>query len=166
MKPKGKYRGKVLMALTGLWLIAACGGNYPLRADAMVGRAFWNGIINPGLNYYSFGPARGPEVIIGVDRNLVFQNSSMWQSVSPLTPEHLSALAQSMSYRTQPENMQVQGCNMFDDKGRWVGQWYSPADVTADIYSRGRDRVFISPPSPNPDRPLNVPWAIPPGQYR
>jgi len=156
--------GRIAAALSLLLLVASCGG-YPLRADDAVGRDFRNGNISPRLNYYFLGSAREPEVIIGVDRDLVLQNSLMWQPLSPLTPGHLSDLAQMMYYRRQSETTQVLGYNMFDNTGRWVGQWYSPANLTTDVYRRGPDGIFVSPPSPNPPRPLNVPWAPPPGQY-
>ncbi len=147
-------------------LLAGCAGTYALRADNSVGLDFWRGVIKPDLNYFSFSPAREPEVIIGVNRNLVLVNSVMWQPVSPLTPENISTISQMMFYRWQIQNIQVQGYRMVDDKGRYVGEWYSPENFTTEIYSRGGNRVYISPPSPTATSSFTVPWGgLQPGQY-
>lgn len=154
---------KILLA--ALLMIAACGHN-ALRADSTAGLDFWNGNIRPDLDYYTFSRGGEPEAIIGVDRNLVFENSSLWQPVSPRTPENLSTLAQMMYYRVQSGNNPAQGYDMFDDRGRWVGQWYSPGDLNTIISSRGGNRIYIAPPSPVLPSQFTAPtYGLQPGQY-
>lgn len=149
---------KFAIAVFAIQFAAACAGNPSLRINPGVDLNFWNGTMDPYLNYYTFGSAREPDVIIGVQRNLLLAGDSIWQPLSPATPENLSMLAQMMYYRWHRKQKAVQGYSMFDDKGKYVGEWYAPAEYVTEIYSRGSDKVEISPPSPTLANPFLVPW--------
>lgn len=149
-----KLSGKLISAVLIVIFISGCAGLKPgnygsLQPDGAVEQAFMAGTLKPNLTYYYLSSEDSPYVIIGVDKNLVFDDIRAWRSMEPQLSTHLQRVVQTAYDRWRAQGYTFRGFKMIDQDGRYIGDWYSIWDiniVNPVLFSKDEGHVVIYPP--------------------
>jgi len=138
-----------ILAAAFVLAFSACGGRYGgLQLNGGAEQAFISGAMKPNLVYYTYGSSASPDVVIGVDKSFALENRDSWYPLVPQTSENLRSLTKMMydRYRMDRPEVTLRGFRMYDQHGRYVGDWYSAFGTTTSIKSDESNRVVIYPP--------------------
>lgn len=140
---------KKIFLLFLLLAVISCGGKYGgLQMNSQVEQSFAKGVLKPNMTYYYFGREASPDAIMALDKSFVLGNPDMWYPIVPQTSDNLRGLVKLMYDRLRMEQTippDLRGFRMLDQKGRYVGDWYSLWNTTTYIKSTD-NTVVISPP--------------------
>ena len=115
-----------------------------LRPNGKVTERFENYEVKPDMIYYTSGPDDYPHAIIGVDRELAL-DSTVWEK-RELTSETLKILVANMESKTSQMNALLHGCDILDNAGHYIGDWFSVMGIHSTIKIGKDNRVKIYPP--------------------
>lgn len=115
-----------------------------LRPNGKVTERFEMYEVNPDLIYYISGPDDYPHAIIGVDRERALY-STAWKK-RELTSEMLKILVTNMESKTSQMNALLHGCDILDNSGHYIGDWFSVVGIHTAIKIGKDNRVNIYPP--------------------
>jgi hypothetical protein len=123
-----------------------------LKPSDTVTASFESHRLEPDLDYWFSGPESHPIAIIGVAKKLRFDSSRHWMKVPP-GGESLRRLIEGMQSKALQMNGTLRGCEMVDQRGERIGEWYSAVGVRAVIKRTGIDSVEVWPPSTEKTEP-------------
>ena len=86
--------------------------------------AFESYQVNPEFRYYISGSAGYPNALMGLNRDYRLDPRTLWKEVT-MTPEKMKEIVQSMQTKAWEYQLLQHGFDMWDDKGRRIGVWYS-----------------------------------------
>jgi hypothetical protein len=109
--------------------ILSCSGSFfrnygQILPDAEVTRNLESGVLRPELRYYTSGPDRYPNALIGLHRDYRLNPEPLWKEVS-MTPEKLREIVGLMKNQTYVFRYHPYGFDLVDTGGKKIGFWYS-----------------------------------------
>jgi hypothetical protein len=137
-----------LCIVCALMLLGCAQGNYGhFRLDDGVSRAFREGTVQSGYQYYYAGRETMPYAIIGVDK--VYQvPSKYWVAFDP-EPQTLKDMSGNVYGAI---NLQVYGAHLVAPNGQVIGVWYSAVEnytLRVDPVNHFAEVLFKNPESAN-----------------
>ena len=120
--------GYCLLLLAGLTTIACAGrmfGSYGrIEGSDRATQSFERYYVDPTYRYYISGSDVYPNALIGLSRDYRLDPGTLWKEVE-MTPKKMKELVDQMKARASQIMQIPQGFDLFDDKGRVIGVWYS-----------------------------------------
>lgn len=121
------------------------GGRYgKIRPSSDVTDAYERFQADPNRNYYISGSDACPSAIIGIDKAWTLE-SDLWKA-RDLDAQDLKELVQSMQSRAMELNTTLHGFDIYDHRGRKIGDWFSILGFHVTVKMAGEGRVIISTP--------------------
>jgi len=115
-----------------------------LRASARADRDFQQYRCNELLTYYTSGSDECPTALMGIGRDFNLE-SELWKKKTFAGGEFKKVI-QAMQQRVASVEQQLQGFEIFDRHGQYVGDWYSIMGIHTMVANRGQRGMVISPP--------------------
>jgi hypothetical protein len=106
--------------------------------------------VDPGMRYYLSGSDLYPNAIIGILKAWTLK-SDLWKPLD-LDPKKLKELIFNIKSKGIGAGVMPDGYEIFDDRGRKIGDWFSLPGQNVTIWLRGENRVELSTPAPPPQR--------------
>jgi len=110
----------LMLLMVGL---QGCVGNGRFFVDQEATEAFMSPEIRPGMNYYIIGSDVNPDVLMGLNRNYVLDNTS-WKKVD-MTQALMKEIVSRMNAKASTAGQNLYGSVMLDQEEKPVGIWYS-----------------------------------------
>jgi len=134
----------VFVILFGRRMSASYGS---LTPDDRVLRSFESFEVKPNLSYYTSGAVTCPTAIMGV-ANHVSLDSRLWGK-RVFTKDELVTIVQNMQGKAAELDRTLHGFRILDNKGRYLGEWYSVLGITATVKVKKDGRIMITTPPPD-----------------
>jgi hypothetical protein len=87
-------------------------------------RAFESYSVNKEIRYYTSGSDLYPNAIMGLHRDYRLDQKTLWKEVE-MTPEKMKEIVENMKTKASERRDFQYGFEIYDDKDRPVGVWYS-----------------------------------------
>jgi hypothetical protein len=123
-----KYAGFCVLLLLCLG-IQSCSGSFfrnygQILPGGEVTRDLESGVLRPELRYYTSGPDRYPNALIGLHRDYRLNPEALWKEVA-MTPEKLREIVGTMVAKPFMFLYHPSGFDLADTGGKKIGFWYS-----------------------------------------
>lgn len=148
-----KYLIAIAVCISVIILVWACrnkhGDQGSIQQDSSVDQDFMEGKIKPNLRYYYLGSENAPYVILGVEREIILDNARDWLVMDLKGAKNLKDIVQSMYDRWRQQGYSLAGFRVLDQKGRYLGDWYSIWDtkiINPFVFSKDYQHTEIYPP--------------------
>jgi hypothetical protein len=115
-----------------------------IRPNGKVTESFESYEVKPDLIYYFSGTETSPTAIIGVEKRWTL-DSKLWTRID-VSPEKLKVLVQNMKTKVSPHDETLHGFDILDNRGTYLGEWFSIQGIHAVIKMGKDDKVAIHPP--------------------
>jgi hypothetical protein len=102
--------------------------------------------VDPDSNYYISGPDDFPHAVLGINKSVTL-DSDLWK-VFDAKPERMKSLVENMSLLAAQKIQSLQGYDILDDRGRKIGNLFSPLGVDVMIKASKEGSIIITTPSP------------------
>lgn len=116
-----------------------------IRPNGKVTESFESYEVKPDLIYYFSGAETSPTAIIGVVKRLTL-DSQLWKRID-VTPEKLENLVRNMKTKVSERDETLHGFDILDNKGMYMGEWFSILGVHGVVKIGKDDKVTIHQPS-------------------
>jgi hypothetical protein len=116
-----------------------------IRPNGKVTESFETYEVKPDLIYYVSGAETSPTAIIGVEKRWTL-DSKLWTR-KDVSPEQLKVLVQNMKAKVSQRDETLHGFEILDNKGMYMGEWFSILGVHGVVKIGKDDKVTIHPPS-------------------
>ena len=100
--------------------------------------------VDPNLNYYVSGPDTYPNAIIGIDKTWTLE-SDLWKR-KDFSSQSMKELVKNMQAKSAEQTLTLHGFDIFDNRGRKIGDWFSIMGVIMTVEITGERRVIIHTP--------------------
>ena len=100
--------------------------------------------VDPGLNYYISGSDTYPNAIIGIDKTWTL-GSDLWKK-KDFVFQSMKELVQNMQSKSAEQMLTLHGFDIFDNRGRKIGDWFSIMGLTMTVEITGERRVIVYTP--------------------
>jgi hypothetical protein len=124
------------------WRFGARSGK--IRPSRDVTEAYNSFRVDPNLNYYISGSDIYPNAIIGIDKVWTLE-SDLWKK-KDLISQSMKELVHNMRTKTAEQSLILHGFDIFDNRGRKIGDWFSIMGVITTVEITGERRVIVYTP--------------------
>jgi len=115
----------ILAALCSCKGMNAFSGNYgQFIQDPAVEAKFLQPVLNPGYDYFTYGPGDFPDVLLGIDKRYSLEPGVF--NMAALSAESMKRLVSNMQHRAVSQTDILRGFSIVDEKGNKIGEWYGP----------------------------------------
>jgi len=136
--------GSLVIALITI-IIWRFGDSYgKIRPSREVTTAYECFRVDPNLNYYISGSDTYPNAIIGIDKTWTLE-SDLWKK-KDLIAQSMKELVQNMQSKSMEQFSMLHGFDIFDNRGRKIGNWFSIMGLTMIVEIAGERRVIVYTP--------------------
>ena len=115
-----------------------------IRPSRDVTEAYDRFRVDPNLHYYISGSDVYPNAIIGIDKAWIME-SDLWKK-KDLSSQDMKELVQNMRAKSAERILTLHGFDIFDNRGRKIGDWFSIMGVIMTVEIRGEKRVIVHTP--------------------
>ncbi len=135
--------GSIVIALIiVIWRVGASYGK--IRPSREVTAAYECFTVDPNLNYYISGSDTYPNAIIGIDKTWTLE-SDLWKK-KDFVSQSMKELVQNMQSKSAEQILTLHGFDIFDNRGRKIGDWFSIMGLTMTVEITGERRVIVYTP--------------------
>jgi hypothetical protein len=124
------------------WRVGAKYGRF--RPSSAVTKAYESFSVDPNRNYYISGPDTYPNAIIGIDKTWTLE-SDLWMQ-KDLSSQGMKELVQNMKMKALEQYLTLHGFDIFDNRGKNIGNWFSIMGIIMIIKVTGERRVVVHTP--------------------
>lgn len=124
------------------WRSAATYG--VIRPSKDVTEAYERFIVDTKLNYFTSGPDAYPNAVIGIDKTWSLE-TDLWKK-RDLNYEIMKGLVLNMRSKELEHNMMLHGFDIFDNRERKIGNWFSIMGLTMTVKITGERKVIVYTP--------------------
>jgi hypothetical protein len=125
-----------------IWRVGARYGK--IRPSRDVTEAYDRFRVDPNLNYYISGSAVYPNAIIGIDKAWTLE-PGLWKK-NDLSSQDMKELVQNMRAKSAERTLTLHGFDIFDNRGRKIGDWFSIMGLIMTVEITGEKRVIVYTP--------------------
>jgi hypothetical protein len=115
-----------------------------LRPSETVTQSYERFILDPDLAYYSSGPEACPVALIGIDKELIL-DETVWTR-RHFRMETFREPIRDMQRHALSTMQTLHGFEIADQQGRRIGTWFSVLNVRTTIKALEGNRIRIDPP--------------------
>ncbi len=115
-----------------------------IRPSRDVTAAYGRFRVDPNLNYYISGSDVYPNAIIGIDKAWTLE-SDLWKK-KDLNSQNMKELVQNMRAKSEERTLTLHGFDIFDNRGRKIGDWFSIMGVIMTVEITGEKKVIVHTP--------------------
>jgi hypothetical protein len=135
--------GSIVIALIiVMWRAGASYGK--IRPSREVTAAYECFRVDPNLNYYISGSDAYPNAVIGIDKAWTLE-SDLWKK-KDLDSQGMKELVQNMQAKSAELILTLHGFDIFDNRGRKIGDWFSIMGVIMTVEITGERSVIVYTP--------------------
>jgi hypothetical protein len=115
-----------------------------IRPSGDITEAYDRFRVDPNLNYYISGSEIYPNAIIGIDKAWTLE-SDLWKK-KDLSSQDMKELVQNMQAKSAERILTLHGFDIFDNRGRKIGDWFSIMGVIMTVEITGEKKVIVHTP--------------------
>jgi hypothetical protein len=136
--------GMIVIAFIAImrWRVGAHYGK--IRPSRDVTTAYECFSVAPNLNYYISGSDTYPNAIIGIDKTWTLE-TDLWKK-KDLNSQSMKELVQNMRTKALEQNIMLHGFDIFDNRGRKLGDWFSIMGLNMTVEITGERRAIAYTP--------------------
>ena len=135
--------GIIVIALViVVWRAGAIYGK--IRPSREVTTAYECFTVDPNLNYYISGSDTYPNAIIGIDKTWTLE-SDLWKKKDFIS-QSMKELVENMRAKSAEQTLTLHGFDIFDNRGRKIGDWFSIMGIIMTVEITGERRVIVHTP--------------------
>jgi hypothetical protein len=121
------------------------GANYgKIRPSSAVTKAYECFSVDLNQNYYISGSDIYPNTIIGIDKTWTLE-SDLWKQKT-LSSQGMKELVQNMRMKAFEQSLTLHGFDIFDNRGKIIGDWFSIMGIIMVVKVTGERRVVVHTP--------------------
>ena len=133
----------IVLITIAIWRQA--GARYgKIRPSGDVSEAYGRFRVDPDLNYYISGSDVYPNAIIGIDKAWTLE-SDLWKK-NDLDSQRMKELVENMRAKSAERTLTLHGFDIFDNRGRKIGDWFSIMGIIMTVEIKGEKRVIVHTP--------------------
>jgi hypothetical protein len=136
--------GCIVIALITIFTWRAGASYGKIRPSREVSAAYESFRVGPNLNYYISGSDTYPNAIIGIDKAWTLE-SDLWKKKDFIS-QSMKELVQNMQSKSAGQSLTLHGFDIFDNRGRKIGDWFSIMGLTTTVEITGERRVVVYTP--------------------
>jgi len=134
--------GIAIASVAVIWRVRGSYGK--IRPSREVTAAYECFRVDPNLIYYTSGSDTYPNAIIGIDKTWTLE-SDLWKKKDFIS-ESMKELVQNMRAKSAEQTLALHGFDIFDNRGRKIGDWFSIMGIVTTVEITGERRVIIHTP--------------------